>query len=43
MNLTVATGMLNALSAYSPKRLEGEFSEVGSPLLEIFYPSKNGS
>jgi hypothetical protein len=21
----------------------GEFSEVGSPLLEIFYPSKNGS
>src|SRR5215203_3324956 len=28
MNLTVATGMLNALSAYSPKCLEVEFSEV---------------
>src|SRR5829696_4150353 len=28
MNLTVATGMLNALSAYSPKCLEVEFCEV---------------
>jgi hypothetical protein len=26
--LTVATEMLNALSAYSPKCLEGKFSEV---------------